>query len=441
MEGRHIMIPYGLRRRSFLGLAGATAGAAFLAACARDRSSSSSNTDSNTKTIDWWHISNTDPLLTVWAELAKTYEAAHPRVKLNITPLENEAFKAKLTTVAQAGSPPDIFSSWGGGVLAQQVAAGLVQEVTGDAKAFLANVNPSAVKLYQIDGKQYGVPFDLGMVGFWYNKELFAKAGVSGTPKTWSELLGVVRQLKAAQIVPIALAGAEKWPAHFFWSYLAIRQGGVAGMAEAAKTGAFDGPDFVTAGAKLKELVDLEPFQPGFLGAKYQASDGQAAIMGNGQAAMELMGQWAPATAAAYSTDKHGIGDKLGFFPFPALEGGKGPPTEVFGGGNGFVVGKNAPPEAFEFLKFLITPENQRKEAANQGVLPVTKGAEDGITDANLKVMHATLTNATGFQLFLDQAYPPAIGQQVNDSVAALIAGSASPEAVAQAITKTAKSL
>jgi raffinose/stachyose/melibiose transport system substrate-binding protein len=55
--------------------------------------------------------------------------------------------------------------------------------------------------------------------------------------------------------------------------------------------------------------------------------------------------------------------------------------------------------------------------------------------------MHATLTNATGFQLFLDQAYPPAIGQQVNDSVAALIAGSASPEAVAQAITKTAKSL
>ena len=85
-------------------------------------------------------------------------------------------------------------------------------------------------------------------------------------------------------------------------------------MAEAAKTGAFDGPDFVTAGAKLAELVDLQPFQPGFLGAKYMANDGQSALMGNGQTAMELMGQWAPTIEAAYSTDKKGIGDKLGFY-------------------------------------------------------------------------------------------------------------------------------
>jgi raffinose/stachyose/melibiose transport system substrate-binding protein len=294
--------------------------------------------------------------------------------------------------------------------------------------------------MHAIDGKQYGVAYDLGMVGFWYNKELFAKAGVKSAPKTWGELLKVVRQLKAASIVPIALGGAEKWPAHFYWSYLAIRQCGVAGMADAAKTGAFDRPDFVTAGEKLKELVELSPFQPGFLGAKYQATDGQAALMGNGQAAMELMGQWAPATGAAYSTNKKGIVDQLGFFPFPALEGGRGAPTEVLGGGNGFALGKNAPPEALELLGFLLSLESQRKAAA-AGVLPVTQGAEDAIKDPNLKAVHATLTNATGFQLYLDQAYPPAIGQQVNDSVAALIAGTASPEAVAQAIAKTAKNL
>ncbi len=163
-------------------------------------------------------------------------------------------------------------------------------------------------------------------------------------------------------------------------------------------------------------------------------------MMGNGQAAMELMGQWAPATAAAYSTDKKGIGDKLGFFPFPALEGGKGSPSEVLGGGNGFAVGKNAPPEALELLGFLLSPESQRKAAA-AGVLPVVKGAEDAIKDPNLKVVHAALTQASGFQLYLDQAYPPAIGQQVNDSVAELVAGSTSPQAVAQAIAKTAKNL
>ncbi|MEY2934005.1 MAG: hypothetical protein RL033_4754 [Pseudomonadota bacterium] len=436
---------HGLRRRSFLGVLGATAGAALLPACRKgdgassDQASSGSQPSSSSKTINWWHISNTEPLLSIWAGLAREFEAAHPGVKINITPLENEAFKAKLTTVTQAGNPPDLFASWGGGALAQQVQAGLLRELSGDLKAFLSNVSPSGVKLYEVEGKQYGVPVDLGMVGFWYNKELFAKAGVKSTPKTWGELLEVVKQLKAANIVPIAMAGGEKWPAHFYWAYLVIRQSGVAGMADAAKTGDFDRPEFVNAGVELKKLIDLKPFQPGYLGAKYMATDGQAAIMGNGQAAMELMGQWAPPTQAAYSTNKKGIGDKLGFFPFPALEGGKGSPNDVFGGGNGFTVGKNAPPETLEFVKFLLSVGSQRKTAVG-GYLPVTKGAEDAIQDPNAKLVHEALTQATGFQLYLDQAYPPAIGQQVNDGMAELLAGSASPQAVAQAIAKVAKS-
>ncbi|MFD9074285.1 ABC transporter substrate-binding protein, partial [Streptomyces lasiicapitis] len=42
--------------------------------------------------------------------------------------------------------------------------------------------------------------------------------------------------------------------------------------------------------------------------------------------------------------------------------------------------------------------------------------------------------------LYLDQALPPAVGQEVNDSVAALIAGSKSPEQVTRSITQVAKS-
>src|SRR5262245_35248651 len=137
-----------LRRRSFLGLAGAAAGAALLPACRKQGSSADS------KTIDWWHIQNTDPMLSVWAGLARDFEAAHPGVKVNITPLENEAFKAKLTTVTQAGNPPGLFHSWGGGVLEQQVAAGLVKEFSPDTTSFLSNVSQNGVKLYQIGGKQ-----------------------------------------------------------------------------------------------------------------------------------------------------------------------------------------------------------------------------------------------------------------------------------------------
>ena len=39
--------------------------------------------------------------------------------------------------------------------------------------------------------------------------------------------------------------------------------------------------------------------------------------MGNGKAAMELMGQWAPAVQKDNSADKKGIGDNLGLVPLP----------------------------------------------------------------------------------------------------------------------------
>jgi raffinose/stachyose/melibiose transport system substrate-binding protein len=158
-----------------------------------------------------------------------------------------------------------------------------------------------------------------------------------------------------------------------------------------------------------------------------------------GLAAMELMGQWAPSVQDSSSTDKTGLGAKLGFFTFPTVDGGKGKAGDAFGGGGGFAVGRNAPPQTLDLVRFLVNVDNQRKAAATGAVLPVAKGAEDAIKDPNLATVAKALGTATGFQFFLDQAYAPAIGQQVNDSVAALIAGTASPEQVAQAITKTAK--
>jgi raffinose/stachyose/melibiose transport system substrate-binding protein len=425
-----------LSRRSLLGLAGAGAGALLLGACGDDKAAD----PDAPQTINWWHIQNTEPMLPVWAAMAKEYETAHSNVKFKIQPLENEAFKAKLTTATQAGSPPDLFQSWGGGVLKQQVDAGLVKDITDDVKPWIDTLLPASMQPFTIDGKVYGVPFDIGMVGFWYNKDLFARAGVTAAPKTWAELLTVVSRIKAAGIVPIALAGKEKWPGHFYWAYLAMRIGGLGALQRAAEDHNFDTPDFVAAGQRLKELVDLKPFQKGFLGAEYGSPDGQAATMGNGGAALELMGQWAPSVQASSSTSKKGLGDKLGFFPFPAVDGGKGSTSEVFGGGNGFTVGKNAPAATVDFLKTLLTADNQRKAAATGAVLPTVKEAADAIKDANSKVVGQTLAAATGFQLYLDQAFPPAVGQQVNDSVAELIAGSKTPEQIVKDITSVAKS-
>src|SRR6185437_9389119 len=132
----------------------------------------------------------------------------------------------------------------------------------------------------------------------------------------------------------------------------------------------------VDAGKHLQELIALDPFQKGYLGAAY--GDEQTA-MGNGKAAIELMGQWAPAADQGSADDKKG--PDFGFFPFPMVEGGAGNPTDVMGGGGGYAVGKNAPPETIDFLKFLTDTQNARG-LATQGIsLPPIKGALDAITD------------------------------------------------------------
>jgi raffinose/stachyose/melibiose transport system substrate-binding protein len=425
-----------ISRRSLLGLVGAGAGAALLGGCGEG---DPGGEPGSTKTIKWWHIANTDPMLSKWAEMASRFEATHPGVKVEVTPLENEAFKTKLTTTVQAGNPPDIFHTWGGGVLFQQADAGMVKDITADVAAWKDTLMPTAVDPYSTGGKTYGSPVDTGMVGFWYNKELFGKAGISAPPATWADLLETVRKLKTAKVTPIALAGKEKWPGHYYWAYLAMRVAGLEALRQAAAQKDFTNPDFVTAGARLKELVDLQPFQTGFLAAGYSTPDGQAATMGNGKAALELMGHWAPAVEKDSSAGKKGLGDRLGFFPFPAVDGGRGQISDAFGGGGGFAVGKDAPPEAVELLKFIAQPDNARVQAKTAGSLPVVKEANDAVTDPNLKLVADTLAKSTGFQLYLDQAYAPAVGQQVNDSVAELMAGKSSPEEVVKAITDAAK--
>jgi raffinose/stachyose/melibiose transport system substrate-binding protein len=396
-------------------------------------------------TIEWWHIQNTDPMMTVWQDMANEFMEANPNVTINITVMENEAFKAALQTNLQAGEVPDLFQSWGGGGLREQIDAGLVQDITDASSGFIGNLNEGAVGLYQVDGVQYGIPFNLGMVGFWYNKDLFAEAGIDAPPATWDEFLEDVQTLKDAGITPIAVGAGDKWPAHFYYSYLMIREGGKAAMDEVTATLDFNTPEFIEAGNQLQRLIDMEPFQPGFLAAPWDAPDGESGTIGTGAAAISLMGQWGPGAYANQSgvgVPEDPIAERLpgefGWFPFPAVDGGAGAVTDGFGGGDGFAVGRDAPPEAVQFLEYLTSLDQAIRAGETERVLPITKGAEVSVTDPlQLEVLEG-LSQATFVQLYLDQYFTPELGAAVNDAVATLFAGTASPEEVAQAITAAA---
>ncbi|MGH3667673.1 MAG: extracellular solute-binding protein, partial [Acidimicrobiia bacterium] len=377
--------------------------------------------------------------------MADEFMEANPNVQINITVMENEAFKAALQTNLQAGDVPDLFQSWGGGGLREQVDAGLVQDITDASSGFIGNLNEGAVGLYNVDGVQYGIPFNLGMVGFWYNKDLFAQAGIDAPPATWDEFLEDVQALKDAGITPIAVGAGDKWPAHFYYSYLMIREGGEAAMAEVTETLDFNTPEFIEAGNQLQRLIDMEPFQAGFLAAPWDAPDGESGTIGTGQAAISLMGQWGPGAYANQSgigTPEDPIEERLpaefGWFPFPSVEGGAGAATDGFGGGDGFAVGKDAPPEAIQFLEYITAVDQAIRTGETGTTLPVTAGAEVSVTDPLQQEVLEGLGQASFVQLYLDQYFTPELGAAVNDAVATLFAGTATPEEVTESITAAA---
>jgi raffinose/stachyose/melibiose transport system substrate-binding protein len=389
--------------------------------------------------IDWYHIQNNDPGKSLWQALADEYMAAHPNVKINLTVLENEAFKTKLTTLLQQGDVPDLFQTWGGGGLRQQADAGLVKDITADIAPWASEINPGALGMYEVDGKNYGVPFDLGLVGFWYNTKSFEEAGITSPPTTWDEFLTTVKTLKDKGITPIALAGKDTWTGAFYWAYLAVRECGQEGMNKAVTTGDWSDPCFVKAGEDFKQLIDLEPFQEGFLAAPWDGAGSSAAAMATYDGAMQLMGQWLPGTVEANSGDARAMGEGLGWFAFPAVAGGAGDPNDGLGGGNGFAVGKDAPPETVDFLHSLVSLDAaNRWGALNSGILPTTVGSEASTTDPMLSQVLEGRAKAKFVQLYLDQATSPELGGAINEAVATLYGGDGTPQSVADAINQAA---
>ena len=53
------------------------------------------------------------------------------------------------------------------------------------------------------DDTLHSIPYQPSIFGFFYNKTLFAKAGIESTPTTWAELDAACAKLKDAGITPI----------------------------------------------------------------------------------------------------------------------------------------------------------------------------------------------------------------------------------------------
>jgi raffinose/stachyose/melibiose transport system substrate-binding protein len=350
--------------------------------------------------------------------------------------LSTEAYKQKLPTLLQSDARPDLFYSWGGGVLADQAAAGFLKDITADvATEWADRYSAAGVKAFTIGGKIVGAPINASEVVFWTNLDLAKKAGIDiPAIKTWDEFLAAVKKAKGTGVTPIVVGGKDKWPLHFYYGYLALREAGADGFAAAVagKGDGFASAPFVKAGEDFKKLVDLAPFQPGFMDTTFEQASG---MFGDGKGLFHLMGDWDYGSAKQASVSGKGIDDaRMSILRFPTVESGTGAAADTFGGLNGWAVSSTASAESINFLKFINSPENLAKGATAGYYIPATKGTEAGITNPFFKAMSEHLAASQYHQVFLDQALGADVGATFNDVSADLAQGGVTPQEAATKI-------
>lgn len=376
--------------------------------------------------VDWMHISSIPEEVALMEAAVAEYEAANPGITINMQFLENEAFKAKLTTLLQSDAAPDIFYSWGGGVLTEQAAAGVLRPVQDIVDPAVAEaLGAGGMSAFTRDGNLYGLPQQVSEVVLWYNKPLFEQAGVDpASLETWDGFLAAVQTFKDAGITPLAVGAKDKWPAHFWWSKLVVRLAGQDAFDAARKgeNGGFAAEPFVRAGEIFLELAALEPFQEGFLAAAYGDASG---YFGDGKAAMHLMGDWDYGAMKDNSASKAGIpDDQLGILPFPTIDGGAGDPSDTLGGINGWLFHKNAPDAAVDFMEWYTSAEVASRFGNAGFFIPIAAGAGDDMTNPFKVQIAQSINNAHWHAIFFDQELGPQVGGVVND-ISAELAGNA----------------
>ncbi len=370
--------------------------------------------------------------------VAAKFNAEHPDIVVQFERLANEDFKKKLPTLLQTSDAPDLFYSWGGGILEEQVAAGVTRDISGLLdEDFLKTMSPAGMNAFTIDGEIVGLPQQVSEVGFWYNKELAAQADIDiEAIKTWDDFLAAIQKAKDAGLTPIAVGGLDKWPLHFYWSYLAMREAGQQGFIDAqnGEGAGFAAEPFVKAGEDFKQLIDMQPFQEGFM---TMGNDAAMGFFGDGGAVFHLMGNWVYGGQRGASQSGGLDDDQLGLFSFPVVEGGAGEATDTFGGINGFVVAKDAPDEAVTFLEYLMDANNQ-VEAGKIGIfIPMAVGSDSGLSNPFFAQISRDLGESQWHQIFLDQSLGADVGGVVNDISAQLATGDIDPQTSAELVQES----
>jgi raffinose/stachyose/melibiose transport system substrate-binding protein len=283
-------------------------------------------------TITMWDTETSPGPSKAEDELIAQFEEKYPNVTVKRVSKNFDDYMATIKLAASSAHAPDVFQGNEGYSVDQAlVKAGLVVPLDSLAQKYGWNsrfgnaetLNPlrwSADGSTWGSGQLWGIAQKAEVVGAFYNKRTLQQLGLQ-VPTTFAEFEASLAKAKAAGIPPIMVGNLDRWPMGHVFMVLQARFAQAQAIADwtYGRSGAtFDDIGTRKAAAVLEQWAKAGYFEDGFNGV---SQENAAARYGKGEGLYFITGPWENQTFAGP------LGDEVGFFPLPSLDGSAGAPT------------------------------------------------------------------------------------------------------------------
>jgi multiple sugar transport system substrate-binding protein len=302
--------------------------------------------------------------------IVDAFHAANPKITVKVTVSDWEPYWDKLQTSIAGGDAPDVFAMDGPLFPDYQT-----RDVLLDLKPYidktgydLSQLADQAVSDFTTPDGQFGLPRDLNVVALYYNKKMFDAASLPYPDDSWdwAKLVEVSKKLT----VRTSDGKVSQWGFYTettdmenYWSELVWQNGG--DIVSADRKSSLVGSDQAAGALQfLQDLIWKEKVMP-----DAAITDALGDAFEQGQAALESNGSWLVATHQAAGID-------FGIAPLP--KGPAGQATSINPTGAVVFKGTKNPDAAWEFVKYLASPEAQTKLMELKASLPANKEVLSG---------------------------------------------------------------
>lgn len=364
-----------------------------------------------------------------YAQCAKDFEQKNPGWKVSVDggPRVWEKLRPRIV----AGDPPDLmFPGWGFDHFAaaeegqiMQLDQALNTPAYDGKEKWGDTFEPSLLKIGQLDGKQYVLPYYFNVWGMWYDPGLFAKHGWT-PPKSYAELLTLCGKIKAAGIAPITFQG--KYPYYMLEGMLLqwVQDiGGIQSLNEMQNLvpGAWKSPVLLKAAQMIKDLQNAGDFETGAVGLSHTES--QTDFL-NGKAAMIPCGTW----LESEMKETMPAGASIKFMVTPPAAG-IGDPTAVPIDIEPWMVPTKAkhPDEAIAFFKYMTSLDVAKRFVTEKSTLMSIKGSDQVRLPASLVEPAAAFRNAKTKWSYELRYWYPSMETEIENALTELL-GTGTPQ-------------